>query len=58
MERYQKAVNALGGNAALESLPQYFKDRLSEAKDPDSKAMILEAIVEVKSWNRNPSNQG
>ena len=48
--RYDKAVEALGGNEAIERLPQYFLDRLRECSSSEQKADVLEAILEIKSW--------
>ena len=48
--RIKNAVTALGGQLALDGLPQYFRERLIENDDLEAKAGILEAIVEIKDW--------
>ena len=48
--RIQNAVEALGGELALDDLPEYFREKLLLNDDLEAKAGILEALVEIKKW--------
>lgn len=47
--RYQKAVDAIGGEEVVDNLPRYFKDCLRQAKDIKRQTEVLEAIAELRA---------
>ena len=47
-ERYQEAVDAIGGQYVLDHLPKYFKDGLKRQRWKNDKIKVLQAIAELK----------